>query len=332
MTTVLKKMQRYLSPGKVIRRALGILLRGADPVLQLLEKRLSKTAIRRSKAPYPPVFIIGVPRSGSTLLYKTLADRFEFAFINNLSANFYRTLYMGSLLSKSLGISMPQGYSIHYGALEGLGAPNECGAFWYRWFPRGLDIYTPKGVLSSDQHEEIRREILSVSALFGAPMIFKNLFNSLRIGALVECFPEAIFIYCKRDPLQNALSLLRGRIERQGDKQAWWTLPPREVHDLMRQSYQWQVAGQVHYIERQIVRDIQSYGQERFLTINYEEFCGDVHGSLRQMESFLNRCGCHVKTQRTDIPVRFDVRKVTGLDPSDEYSVENAVRLLYQSK
>ena len=41
------------------------------------------------KLEYPPIFIIGAPRSGSTLLYQVLTDYFEVGYISNLHAHFF---------------------------------------------------------------------------------------------------------------------------------------------------------------------------------------------------------------------------------------------------
>tara|TARA_B100000575_G_scaffold102144_1_gene81416 strand:+ start:40 stop:339 length:300 start_codon:yes stop_codon:yes gene_type:complete len=39
---------------------------------------------------YPPVFIIGPPRSGTTVLYQLLCKHTNFSYINNFIGNWYR--------------------------------------------------------------------------------------------------------------------------------------------------------------------------------------------------------------------------------------------------
>jgi len=39
---------------------------------------------------YPPIFIVGAPRSGSTLLYQLLAYYYNFSYFTNYSSLFYR--------------------------------------------------------------------------------------------------------------------------------------------------------------------------------------------------------------------------------------------------
>ena len=312
------------------RRAADAALALANPLLAPFERRLERRALARNPARHPPIFIIGAPRSGSTLLYKALTDACGFAFFNEFSARFYRTPCLGNALSRRLGIAAPRGFDIRYGSMAGWGSPHECGPYWYRWFPRGLDVYAGPGALSPAARARLRDEILAVSAQDDASMAFKNLFNSLRIGALAEAFPEACFIVCRRDPLQNALSLLRGRIEQNRDKHAWWTLPPREVRELMALPYADQVAGQVHCIERQVERDARAAGGDRFLTIQYEAFCADVHGSLERIAAFLRARGCQAQPRLDGIPRTFEVRRVEGLDPDDAAAVAAAVARFQQ--
>jgi hypothetical protein len=308
------------------RRAGDTVLALADPLLEVLERRLESAALARNGTPHPPIFIIGAPRSGSTLLYKALTDGGGFAYFNELSARFFRTPCVGVALSRQLRIETPRGFEISYGSMHGWGSPHECGQYWYRWFPRGMDVYAAAGSLAPPKRERLRQEVLAMSAQNDASMAFKNLFNSLRIGALAEVFPEACFIVCRRDPMQNALSLLRGRIEQNGDKQAWWTLPPREVHELLALPFAEQVAGQVHFIERQIERDSCTAGADRFLTIQYEDFCEDVHATLERIGDFLRRRGCAAQIRLDGLPRRFEVRRVAGLEPADMTAVAAALK------
>lgn len=308
----------------MMRAARGA-IRAATPVLLPMERSFANRMLGDGQLQPDPVFIIGTPRSGSTLLYKTVTQAFSFGFVDNFSSLFWRTPVFGTLLSQRLRLIPGHSFDSRYGILEGLGDPSEFGAFWYRWFPGGLDVHASSGSLSPVAMRELRSEVARLAVAHRKPLVFKNLFNSMRIGALAECFPGAVFVVCKRDPVQNALSLLKGRIENGGDKNVWWTLPPREVGALIGRPYAEQVAGQVHYINRQIESDMDLVGRARFLIVQYEDFCGDVHGHLRDIGAFLARHGIPLELNVSGIPKSFEPRQVTGLDKADEQAVAHAV-------
>ncbi|OEU62529.1 MAG: hypothetical protein BA867_00960 [Desulfobacterales bacterium S5133MH16] len=79
---------KYLNPKNYLRyflnRSIGLASIALQPVENYFAKKYGDEEIKK----YPPVFIIGAPRCGSTLLYKTLTDRFKFFFSAILLLNF----------------------------------------------------------------------------------------------------------------------------------------------------------------------------------------------------------------------------------------------------
>jgi hypothetical protein len=317
------------APTGMVRAMIGRAVRGmirlSIPLALPLERRIVRRVQERATQQPDPLFIIGAPRSGSTLLYKVVTQAFQFGFVDNFSSWFWRTPLLGTMLSRWLRLAPGRSFDSRYGILEGLGDPSEFGAFWYRWFPEGLAVHAPSGSLPIAAVGELRRDVAAMGTAHGKPLVFKNLFNSMRVGVLAECFPHSLFVVCRRDPVQNALSLLKGRIENVGDKAAWWTLPPREVGTLLGRPYAEQVAGQVHYIQRQIESDMMAVGRERFHVVEYEAFCRDVHGHLRGLANFLARQGIPARLDLSGIPESFEAHHVTGLGEADEWAVTDAV-------
>src|SRR5690606_22671196 len=77
-----------------------------------------------------PVFVIGPPRSGTTLLYQLLVNRFDFIYLDNLSSKFYSAPTVGMWLSKTVAGLAPRtstGYESAYGKTESIFGPNEAG-------------------------------------------------------------------------------------------------------------------------------------------------------------------------------------------------------------
>lgn len=296
------------------------------PIEERLAQRYGETGIRK----YPPLFIIGCPRSGTTLLYKVLTERYKFSFFSNYTARFYKVPICGTYLQKSLGITVSKGnYNFNFGTTHGPGAPNESGEFWYRWFPGGLHVYVPPNITPQSVLKELRQEIGAISYITRSPMLFKNLYNSMRIAPILEAIPEARFIVCRRDNVENAISILKARIQSFNRKDAWWSVPPKEVDELLSKGHEEQVAGQVYHIYRQIKEDKKRFGEDKFLETRYEDFCRDVHGTLHKIEEFLRQSGCGLES-RWDVPVSFEVRSVEGIDPKDRKKITSAIHSFFK--
>ena len=279
---------------------------------------------------YPPVFIIGAPRSGSTLLYKVLTEKFSLSYISNFTAIFYKIPILATWSARKLAIKASKGhYNFNYGNIKGMGSPSECGEFWYKWFPKGQYVYVPPGQTSGKILQELRNEIGGTSYISEAPMIFKNLYNSMRIAPIIEAIPEACFIVCRRKLAENALSILQSRINNLNDKNKWWSLPPKEVDILLKLNYAEQVVGQVYYIYKQIEEDKKRFGKIRFLEISYENFCHDVQGTLSKIVVFLSQNNCVIKN-KGDVPHSFQIKKVEGMTHEDIISINSAINLFFK--
>ena len=324
-------IKKYFTPKNYINNIRQLLINSVSFVFTPLEFWLSQKYGEQGINCYPPIFIIGAPRCGSTLLYKVLTERYNLIFFSNFTAALPNIPVCATWAARKLGIKAPPGnYTSQYGYVEGLGSPNESAEFWYRWFPRGLRVYVPPKSTRLETLMELRHEIGAMSYIGSGSMIFKNLYNSMRLAPIIEAIPEASFIICKRDFTANALSILKGRIINVKDKNTWWSVPTKEIESLLKKDFAQQVVGQVYYIIKQIFDDRQQFGEERFLEVQYEEFCTDVDGTLRKIKKFLERRGVALK-EKNEVPTSFEITgDFSGVDPSDRRKVEQAVAL--QSK
>lgn len=268
---------------------------------------------------YPPVFIVGAPRSGSTLLYKAMTQRFRVGYLTNYVAKTPLTPALALAKQMELGIwDAAEDYKFDYGNDEGPGAPSEAGALWYRWFRRGSGTGQ---LLSNVAPESIRRSIGGITSVAGAPLLIKNLYNSMRLPVIHQALPEARYVVCHRDRVDTALSIIRGRVDKMGDKSKWWSTPLPEMESFQNLPYADQVARQVHVIEGAISEATKFIGESSFCTIRYEELCADP---LR----VLDRLGAELSLDpRGMIPERFEASKPKA-DPGDRELVEEAFRRL----
>ena len=110
-------------------------------ILQEMNKTLAiveKVHIQQFIQPQKPViFVVGVPRSGTTILTQLLLSAFQIGYVNNIVAKFWQAPYIGSILAKSLKNNQ-QNLNIstdsNYGFTNEYEGPHEFGYFWRRWF------------------------------------------------------------------------------------------------------------------------------------------------------------------------------------------------------
>src|SRR5262245_7661616 len=94
------------------------------------------TLERRRLAPperlaHSPLFVISLPRSGSTLLYQLLLQRFRLAYFSNLMAAF--PLSPATIAAASAwfgGQSPPRDFASNFGATRGWRGPNQGWRLW----------------------------------------------------------------------------------------------------------------------------------------------------------------------------------------------------------
>ena len=214
-------------PGIVSRRS----FRELNRILGLIETRRWS---REGAAVEPaPIFIIGAPRSGSTLLYQLLVAHFDVTYLSNLHCVWFGA---PSLVERAVGrrLQPPVDFSSEFGQTHSRSGPSECGPYWYRFFRK-----SPHHVLLSEMEPEslgrLRESVRALTEASSRTAVFKNLLNSVRLEPLAKALPEAIFLAVRRDRDANAASILAARRAIHGDEARWWSTEPpgvERVRDL----------------------------------------------------------------------------------------------------
>jgi hypothetical protein len=241
---------------------------------------------RRIQAAWPPVFIIGTPRSGSTLIYQMLMHRFEFAYFPNIANFFYMCPVFVTRLAREILPAYQSRFASRYGFEDGWLSPSEAGNIWNRWFPhekREGYHYTPSGYLSTADIQAMRSLTGSLTREFKAPFLTKNGKMAVRIKALYDVFPDALFVHITRSLSDSALSIL---VKRRRDHKNWWSVIPKEFDPVSAATELEQVAAQVFYIEHDIQRDISVYDKKFHVTIDYVTLCREPENSIKRLYDF----------------------------------------------
>lgn len=263
---------------------LEALLDELNALLAPVEERI----LERWRAPaHPPVLIVGVPRSGTTLFMQWLAQSGLFAYPSNLMARFYRAPYVGARIQQLLTDpdyafrdelvdlqSGAAGYRSDLGKTLGALAPNEFWYFWRRFFPEPHEDWST-APRSPTAPARFLRELAALEAVFSRPLAMKAMIANWNIPMLDRLFERAVFVHVRRDPLYNAQSLLEARERFFGDRRRWYSFKPPGFHDLEALAPLEQVAGQVALTCRAVEEGLARIDENRRLDVEYEAFCAD---------------------------------------------------------
>jgi hypothetical protein len=280
--------QKYLSPRKYIRECKRIAPMLFGPFINAWEKgQINHYGCQPSE--HQPIFIIGAPRTGSTILYQALTNLYEVLYVDNLTCRFYMNFFFGFWLSNKIFGNKPNNnYQSDYGNTSkyGLHAPSECGNFWYRWLPKG-NHFVDYVDITDKMVEQIRKEVVAVTNYFDKPIIFKNLNAGQRLRLIWKCFPDALFLYIKRDPFFTIQSVLIGRKINNIPADRLWGIKPRNHSDLLALDEISMVTAQVYFLEKQIEKDLQLFKDKNRLVIKYERLVLEPKVELYEIDKFL---------------------------------------------
>jgi len=239
---------------------------------------------------FPTLHIIGAPRSGTTLLSQILTTHFNIGYINNLIATFWEAPTVGIKLSKKLlGTGFKSSYTSNFGRTSSIEEPHEFGYFWEHHLKYG-DLHQKPSDFE-DQIDWIRlaNTLKNMVHTYERPILFKSFLLGFHIERIQEILPMTCFVNVKRDPIQNALSLLKYRREVLGSENRCGSIVPIEYSLLVDEPYWIQVVGQVYYLEQNIQRQIQNVSGRNVVTIQYETLCKDTKQELDKVYHLLQQ-------------------------------------------
>lgn len=262
-----------------------------------------------------PVFIVGLPRSGSTYVYQVLTYIFDVSYIDNLMTLGRETLYFSSRLSHLCFGNKPHGsFTSSYGNTweHGLHAPSEAGALWYRWIPSDA-VYVDEQSLTEKNKISMTLNIRALINRYRKPLLIKNLYFSTRIKLIHALFPEAKFILVRRDPLYIAQSIYLSRLKNCKEPESeWWSVKFPGYEGYLGKPLEEQVARQVYELDKILKTDLAKVNKENLIELEYEALDNElIHGPLADFLNSGYRKGAHqdsldlkpVNEQKVDDPV-----------------------------
>lgn len=247
------------------------ILYARNVALRPVEKRLVR---RFRRDDLPIVFIVGAPRSGTTLLYQLAARFLEIGYVTNFVARYWMAPVAGAARQARRSAEERRRIPLEsfLGRTEGEWAPHEFSWFFQHWLRFESDDEPPGDVLAARDWDGFRRELEGLAGFFGSPLVMKNLnFLDLNVGSFARYLPQSKFVWIERDESATAASILSSRMKRYGTDSAWWSVRPRGYQSWMDRSPGEQILLQMGAIREKLARSLSLVPSERVMTIRYED-------------------------------------------------------------
>ena len=260
-----------------------------DNVLKELYQILSPVQREKEakfiKNKWPLCFIVGNPRSGSTLLLQWLASLGHFSYPTNLLNRFAYAPYIGALIQELLfnpkynfhnefsDLNSDINFNSDLGKSEGALASNEFQHFFRNYMPNFDPEFLDEKKIKRVDFHGIKNGLASIENAFGKPFVTKAVMLQFNISQLYSVIPNSIFLYIKREPIFNMQSILSARKKYYNNKNIWWSVKPAEYEFLKDMDIYHQIAGQVYFTNLAIKDALKTIPKNNKLELNYEEFC-----------------------------------------------------------
>lgn len=252
----------------------------------------------------PTIFQIGSPRSGTTFFTQWMASQGIFSYPTNFLSRFFGAPYIGSLIYEMLtnpefdyrnefyDISRSFKFESEIGKTKGFNAPHE---FWYFWrqhfeFPDvPLDNYRFE---NSADFDSFNRELSLIKQVSGKPFLLKAHIVNWYLKSMAENLNNAVYIHIVRNPVANIRSLMKSRKKWTGSIDLWFSWKPKEFSIIKDMDAYHQVAGQIYFIEKNIIEDREFLG-DRYLMFSYEDLCSNPEEVYYKVIDKVNKFSAH---------------------------------------
>lgn len=265
----------------------------------------ANTSIDPSKLPL--LYVVGAPRSGTTLLSQLLSRCLPVGYINNLIARFWLRPSAGIRLSRLvLGADARKDIVLNstHGVTPGISGPHEFGYFWRHWLALDSSAthhLSAAALLQLDQDglkDALEEEILRP---FNAPVVFKNAICGFHARFLTNVHQRSLFVHIVRDPYETCASVLNTRRQRYGTYDAWWSLKPSTYpFDPRPASPEDEVVRQVIDSRRDIGAELH-HPEVRSLQVEYESLCADPRREIGRVCQAIRDLGTTLSAFEVDL-------------------------------
>ena len=225
-----------------------------------------------------PIFILGMERSGTTLVYSLLANHPDLYWLSTLDTVFPRSPAAVSVVRRAIErmqpdaeyVSLPGAISASMG---GRFAPSECVRFWAGYMPE-VGVIRDDGVLTAGDipgHMSARLTFdLGIRlALMGRErLLAKRPGFALKIPYLHALFPDALFVDVVRAPEDNIRSLAAAKRRARG---TFWGTEVPGWREMARRPYREQAQRQLATLRAIVEHDARHLPSGQYVQVSYDQ-------------------------------------------------------------
>jgi hypothetical protein len=199
-----------------------------------------------------PIFVVGAPRSGTNIFYRTFVQHPDLAFISNITKKFPSSLWLTRIIMM----------------FRNDHRPTEANNVWQK-FAGNDDESLGRDDVTAASRKYLHTVLQNNLRIFNKPrFVNKCPGNSVRIEFLKEIFPDAIFLHIIRDGRAAAYSIMRSRLEHSG---AYWSVKPPGWQALLNLPLVDACALQWKMTVESILQSAKSLAREQYMEVRYEE-------------------------------------------------------------
>jgi hypothetical protein len=174
---------------------------------------------------YDSVFVVGAPRSGTTIFSQFLFSHFDLGYVSNLMACFWGAPVTGALLSEKLLVGRKTLSTISdFGSTPNINDSHEFGRFWRNML--GYSGMQQKIAVDSRELRSLAEKLDSVSKVFRRSVGYKVFQLGWHILEFQELRPDTKWIWIERSVEANAMSILHLREKLHNDRTVWASARP----------------------------------------------------------------------------------------------------------
>ena len=269
--------------------------------LRVLEKLKFEQKIEACQIGYPPIFIIGHWRSGTTYLHNLMIQDSQMGYISNAQVFAPEFYFVGKrVVSFFLNKFMPRKRPMDNVLLSenspqeeefAMGNISSC-SFYHGWyFPKNIKKYFRNFVLFQEnsgstiaQWKKLYFKIIKKATLYshGKRLVIKNPLHTARIKILLEIFPDAKFIHICRNPyaVYNSSKKLYQEMVAQVILQ---DISEQEIDNKIIEIYQ--------LMMQDFLNNKSIIPPENFVEVKYEDLVGSELSTLKLIYEKFNLSG-----------------------------------------